>query len=193
MTLLRRGFKTWCENAAGGYRRDLGLARHDGLDPQTLARHLGIEIWTPETIPGLDPAVVRHLLKVDSGSWSALTLTVGRDTIIISNTSHARARANSNLAHELAHQILKHEPAQVFLTADGKMMINHYNPVHEEEASCLSATLLVPREALLHLLALGYTDSQMMEHFGVSAALLTMRKNVTGVVRQLDRRVARTL
>jgi hypothetical protein len=187
-TLLRRGFKTWCENAAWGHRRDLGIERFAPLDPRQLAGHLGVAIWTPEEIRGLDKATLHHLVRVDPDSWSAVTLTVKAASVIIINSAHAATRQNSSLAHELSHVILKHEPAKAFVASDGLMVMNYYNPIHEEEASCLSSTLLVPREGLLRLLALGNSDAQMAGHFGVSLDLLRMRKNTTGVTRQLRAR-----
>jgi hypothetical protein len=190
---LRRGFKAWCENAAWGYRRDLGLERHSALDPRALAQHLRIAIWTPEEIPGLDPSAVRHLLQVDPSSWSAVTLTAGGQTVIIVNSSHSPERQNSNLAHELAHVVLKHEATQVFFTPDGMMMMMHYNRVHEAEADCLAGTLLVPRDALLMLLGRGFDDRQLAAHFRVSDQLLRMRKNLTGVERQLNHRSSRAV
>ena len=62
--------------------------------------------------------------------------------------------------------------------------------VNEEEANCLSATLLIPRAALLHFLALRWDDERIAAHFGVSMDLLRMRKNLTGVERQLGPRGA---
>ena len=48
MAELRRGFKSWCEKASAGYRRDLRLLRHSALDPpRFLAAHLGIEVFYP--------------------------------------------------------------------------------------------------------------------------------------------------
>ena len=182
---MRRGFKTWCENVARGYRRDLGLPRHVALDPRQLANHLNIVIWSPAEIPGLDRTVVRQVLKTDPSSWSAVTLTVGERTAIIANTSHSSVRQNSSLTHELSHIILKHDPVQVFVTAEGNMMMKHYEASYEEEAAWLSGTLLVPRAGLLYLLVRNYSDARMAEHFRVSADLLRMRKNVTGVTRQL--------
>lgn len=116
-----------------------------------------------------------------------LTLTVGEISVVITNTSHPETRQNNTLAHELSHLILKHQPAQAFVTPDGMMVMNEYNRVHEEEANCLSATLLVPREGLLHLLSLRWSDDQIAAHFGISMDLLRMRKNLTGVERQLGR------
>ena len=188
MTLLRRGFKAWCERAAVGYRRDLDLGPDSPLDPRKLAQHLSITIWAPDQISGLDAEVVRHLLEVDVESWSAVTLSVGSRIVIISNKSHSVTRQNSNLAHEMAHIILKHPPNQMFVTANGKMMMRHYNAVHEEEAGCLSGALLVPRGALLARLSRGASDAEIACYFDVSLELLKMRKNVTGVIYQLGRR-----
>ena len=67
------------------------------------------------------------------------------------------------------------------------MVMNEYNRVHEEEANCLSATLLIPRDGLIHFLSLGWNDEELAAHFGVSMDLLRMRKNLTGVERQLSR------
>jgi hypothetical protein len=186
-SLLRRGFKTWCENASCGYRRDLKLPKYARLDPRDLARHIGVAVWAPNDIPGLDPQVLNHLLHVDPDSWSAVTLTVSEISVVITNTSHPETRQNNTLAHELSHLILKHQPAQAFVTPDGMMVMNEYNRVHEEEGNCLSATLLVPREGLLHLLSLRWSDDQIAAHFGISMDLLRMRKNLTGVERQLGR------
>jgi hypothetical protein len=189
--MLRRGFKAWCEKAALGFRRDLSLHPDAKLDPRRLAQHLGIPIWTPDQIPGLHKKFVRQLLETDPDSWSAATLVVGPRTVILSNSSHEPVRQNSNLAHELAHVILKHPPGQVFVTADGQMMMREYNVTHEDEAGCLSGTLLVPRQALLKLLARRISEADAAKHFAVSVDLLRMRKNLTGISRQLSHRISR--
>lgn len=186
MSLLRRGFKTWCENASGGFRRDLNLPRHGALDPRLLAQHLGVIIWTTAEVPGLDPSVLHHLTKVDTEGWSAVTLRLVDGDLIIINESHVPGRQNNSLAHELSHIILKHEPAQMFVTADGMMMMAHYNKLHEEEADCFAGTLLVPREALLHLINRGFDERKLSSYFAVTRDLIRMRRNVTGVDVQLE-------
>ncbi|WP_413993750.1 ImmA/IrrE family metallo-endopeptidase [Labrys okinawensis] len=186
MSNLRRGFKTWCENAAASYRRDLALGRDAALDPLILARHLRIVVWTPEQVPGIKGDVVTHLTVTDADSWDAVTIQSHGVTAIVLNSAPDIGRRNNSLAHELSHIILEHEPAHVFHTPDGHMLMNEYNAVHEEEANCLAGTLLVPREALLQAIRLGLNDSRMASHFGVSPQLLRMRRNVTGVDRQLS-------
>jgi len=184
---LRRGFKTWCENAARGYRRELGLSPIARLDPRMLADHLRITIWTPAEIPGLDPKDVRHLTVIARESWSAATLRNGNAHLIIINNGHAETRQNNSLAHEIGHIVLRHEPAKMYVTPDGLMMMSEYNSAHEEEATWFAGTILVPRDALLDVIKRGLTDRDAADYFGVSVAVFQMRRNRTGVDIQLSR------
>jgi Zn-dependent peptidase ImmA (M78 family) len=92
----------------------------------------------------------------------------------------------------MSHIILKHEAAQVFVTADGLMMMAHYNQTHEEKADCLAGSLLVPRDALLTLLDEGRDNRQISKYFGVTVELVQMRRNLTGVDIQRSRRGLRS-
>lgn len=188
MIQLRRGFKTWCENAAGGYRRDLSLHRHGALDPRLLARHLGVKIWKTGEVPDLALSVLDRLTKTDSDSWSAITIRSPHGDLIVYNEAHVVGRQNNSLTHELSHIILDHEPARVFVSADGMMMMAHYNPTNEAEADCLSGTLLVPRDALIQLIDQGYDNEKLSGHFAVTVDLIQMRRNMTGVDIQRSRR-----
>jgi len=192
LSLLRRGFKTWCENAAANYRRELNVAVYGPLDPRALARHIGVLVWTPKEVPGLDPAVLRHLTVTDPQSWSAVTVRHAKGDVIVVNEAHVLGRQNNSLAHEISHIVLDHKAAQFFVTADGKMMMAEYNATQEEEADCLAGTLLVPRAALLTLLDRGYDNARAAEFFGVTTDVLQMRRNLTGVGLQLSRRRSRT-
>jgi Zn-dependent peptidase ImmA (M78 family) len=186
---LRRGFKSWCEKASAGYRRDLGLLRHAALDPRALSAHLAIEVFYPEEIPGLDAGALHHLIRVDPDSWSAVTLVVSTTTIIILNSAHPLTRQNSSLAHELAHIILRHSPTQAFFGPGGALMMKEFNASQEAEADCLAGILLVPRDALLVMLN-QMDEPSLASYFGVSLDLFKMRKNLTGVERQLGNRFA---
>ena len=188
MATLRRGFKTWCENSARGYRRELKLSSVAPLDPRVLARHLGITIWTPADIPGMNSKDVYHLTVAARESWSAATLRNGNSSVIIINNGHALTRQNNSLAHEIGHIILRHEPSKMYVTPDGLMMMNEYNLIHEEEANWFAGAILVPRDALLDAAARGLTDRAAAAYFGVSNAVYQMRRNRTGVDIQLSRR-----
>jgi hypothetical protein len=185
---LRRGFKTWCENAARGYRRELELSPVAPLDPRVLAQHLGVTIWTPGEIPGINPKDVHHLTVVARESWSAATLRNGNASLIIINNGHALTRQNNSLVHEIGHVVLRHEPAKMYVTPDGHMMMSEYNPIHEGEADWFAGAILVPRDALLDATARGLTDQAAADYFGVSSAVVQMRRNLTGVDVQLSRR-----
>jgi IrrE N-terminal-like domain len=182
---LRRGFKTWCENAAHGYRRELGLKPFAPLDPRLLASKLDVRVWTPDDVPGVPTAALRQLTEVDPSSWSAVTLCVAGRHLIITNDRHSPERQNNSITHELSHLILEHKSAQVFVSSTGQMMLGHYDTVQEEEANCLSGALLVPREALLHVLSNGYDHARAAAYFVVARDLLRMRINLTGVQRQI--------
>jgi Zn-dependent peptidase ImmA (M78 family) len=188
VSLLRRGFKTWCENAARGFRRELGLEPFAPLDPRLLASKLDVKIWTPHNVPGLPAAALRQLTKTDSSSWSAVTICVAEKSLIVINDQDSPARQNNSLAHELSHIVLGHKAAQVFVSPTGQMLLSEYDRVQEEEANCLSGTLLVPRDALLSLLTQGYDHARIAAHFVVTKDVLQMRINLTGVGKQLANR-----
>jgi len=156
------------------------------LDPHVLADHLGILVWSPSEIPGMTNPVLKHLTVTDPESWDAVTIQTEDGTLVILNGVPEIGRQNNSLAHELSHIVLEHEPAQVFHTADGHMVMNEYNATHEEEANCLAGALLVPRDALLQAIAQGKSDRAMANHFGVSLSLLRMRRNKTGIDKQLS-------
>jgi hypothetical protein len=169
----------------GEYRRELGLTPISALDPRALAIHLGILIWTPADIPGLDPECVRHLTARDS--WSAATLRDGRESLIIINSGHPLTRQNNSIAHEIGHVVLRHEPAKMYVTPDGLTMMSEYNPMHEEEAAWFAGAVLVPRDALLDFIKRGIDNGAAAKLMGVSPRLLEMRRRRTGVDVQLSR------
>ena len=185
MSLLRRGFKTWCENAAHGHRRELNLDPFAALDPRLLAVARGIKIWVPREVPDLSAAALHQLTKKDPSGWLAVTICIEDMLLIIVNDEHSVERQNNSIMHELSHLLLEHKPAQVFVSSTGQMLLNEYDPVQEEEANCLSGTLLVPRDALLRTLGGEYDVSAAAAHFRVTTDLLRMRINLTGVDKQL--------
>lgn len=125
--MFARGFKTWCETISLQHRRSLKLRPIDPLDPKAVAKSLGVPIYGVEEIPGLDPGIIKALLHDDPDSWSAVTITNGRKSVIIFNTAHRGGRPASDLMHELAHVIIGHEPARVDVTEDGSLILNTYD------------------------------------------------------------------
>lgn len=181
-----RGFKSWCENVAVQVRKELALQPVDLLNPTLLAECLGVGIWTPKQIPGLDEKSLRILLKEDADSWSAVTLSVRSKDLIIVNSSHSKARQASDLTHELSHILIGHEPGRVDISEDGLLILNTYNRTQEDEANWLAGCLLLPRE-LLVLIRRQQVDLKVAaKKYGVSSDMMRFRLNVTGVDRQFQ-------
>lgn len=185
--VFARGFKTWCENVALQQRRQLGLQSTDPLSPSRLAEHLGIAVWTPETVPGLDASARKVLLHDDPSSWSAVTLSVGTKDVIIMNSAHSGGRPASNLMHELAHILIGHKPGRVDVSEDGLLVLHTYDREQEAEANWLSGCLLLPRAALLWVVRQRLDEDKVRRRYGVSSDMLEWRFRMTGVFTQVQR------
>jgi Zn-dependent peptidase ImmA (M78 family) len=187
MTTLERGFKTWAERTAASIRRDLGLAAHQPLDVRSLAAFLEVQLKTPNEVSGIPTDVLDQLLVHDPSGWSAVSLTLGDRAVIIYNPRHSAARQASDIAHELSHFILSHEPAKLVVSPDGRMVMRSYNSKQEEEANWLAWSMLAPREALLYAARQRMPNSEIARIYGVSEALIEYRLKITGVRAVLQR------
>ena len=184
---MERGFKSRCEQMARSLRVGLGLGPSDPLDPYTLAGYLGVAVWAVTDLE-LSQKDKTQLVDVDPDSWSAVTVSAyGRDAIIV-NPAHRGGRHSSDLMHELAHLLLRHEPSTVFLMEGSDFALRGYNPSAEEEANWLAAALLLPREALVRISSQRTATDNACWDYGVSEQMLRFRMNVTGVNSQFRRR-----
>src|SRR5581483_11888634 len=114
--MFRRGFKTWAERTALRVRQKLKVSEDSPLDPFKLAELLGVPVLSPNDLADLEEDVRRRLLNDHRDCWSAITVTNGDASLIVVNGAHARTRLHSNLAHEIAHIILGHEPSMMFMS-----------------------------------------------------------------------------
>lgn len=182
--MFKRGFKTWCENVAVLQRKALGLRPFDPLNPFHFAKHLGVEVWTADEVPGLDSESREVLLKKDPDSWSAVTLSInGRDLVIL-NSTQTGGRVASNLMHELSHIVIGQDPARVDVSEDGYLMLNTFDKTQEEEAQWLCGCLLLPRDALLFIRRRGKLFPEVRTLYSVSKDMFIYRLRVTGVLKQ---------
>jgi len=184
--MFKRGFKSWCEETSLQLRKQLRLSTDAPLDPFKLAGHLGVILKTPNDFKKLAPATRARLLGKHAESWSAFTITSGRNPMIVYNCAQSAARTASNLMHELAHIILGHRPAKLFLSASGIPLRTH-DKDQEDEAAWLAGCLLLPRPILLVIARGKMAESDACAEFGVSRDLLKYRLNVSGVNVQLRR------
>jgi hypothetical protein len=185
--MFRRGFKTWSEQTALRARQKLKLSPSAPLDPSRLAELLGVFVLQPDDLPDLGEEVRLRLTSVHGDCWSAITVSDGSCHLIVVNSSHAKSRLNSSLAHEIAHIILGHEPSMMFMSSTSGMALRTYNEEQEEEANWLGGCLLLPREALIAIRRRGGSDDDACTEYGVSPAMLRFRCNVTAVETQLRR------
>lgn len=181
---FERGFKSWAERIALGIRGELDLAASDPLDVHRLASLLEIRLLTPEDVANLPKECLDQLLLRDPMGWSAVSVYLRQDAMVIFNPTHSLGRQASDIAHELAHYILDHKPATIIMSQDGDMAMRTYDERQEHEANWLAACLLLPRPALLLCKRQGLSKMEASERYGVSQRLFTFRMGVTGVERQ---------
>ena len=122
-----------------------------------------------------------------SDAWSAITVSDGKNHLIVLNPTHAPTRTNSSLAHEIAHVLLGHEPSIMFVMPQSDIVLRTHNKEQEDEANWLAGCILLPRDALLRVRRIGLTDDQICVGYGVSPAMLRFRINATGVDAQVRR------
>jgi IrrE N-terminal-like domain len=182
---MRRGFKTWSEERATAFRLELGIRPDAPLPAELLAEHLGVRLITPAEVPGITPELLELLLTADTSGWSALTVQIEDFTVVVYNASHAPARQESDLMHELAHVICKHPAIQIVRL--GGLPIREYSEVQEEEAAWLGGCLHLPRAALWNAARHGLSVAGIMERFNASEQMVRFRRNVTGIDVHLSR------
>lgn len=185
--MFDRGFKAWCERISLQKRQAMGLMAHEPLDPFALAEKLGILVWRVDKIADLEPQFLNVLLKEDPDSWSAITLNENGHTLIVVNPTHSRRRLSSDVAHELAHILIGHNPTRVDLTEDGLLLLSNFDKKQEDEAKWLCGCLLLPREALIDIKKRKLSDDLAKETFVVSQQMLTYRMQMSGVNEQFKR------
>ncbi len=183
---MKRGFKSECESIATAVRGEIGLAAHAPLNSSDLADHLGIPVHPLSALEGNGIAVssaVQHVRKHNK-VLSAMTIFPAwpkHHRLVIFNDANSAARQNSDVAHELAHGLLLHEPRSAIVNG-----CRDYSRGDEEEAAWLSGCLLVPREAALVVAMAQSPLAVAAIEYGVSTQMMTYRVNSTGVLRQAE-------
>ena len=185
---MNRGFKTWCETTSLQIRRQLVVGDKAPLQLEALAEYLGVRLLTPDLVHGLSPDTLQTLLETERDAWSAITVSCGEQDIIIYNSAHSQRRQSSDLTHEMAHLLLRHKPATMHFLSDGSMALRSYDQKQEEEASWFAGCLLLPRSALLAIVASNVSHAAACQSYNVSGNLLTFRLNISGVNAQMKRR-----
>lgn len=140
----------------------------------------------PPLVPQGRPGPPGRAPRVDSRPHGALGRHVFPDwpkphRVILYNDSNTAARQNSDIAHELAHGLLLHEPRQAIVNG-----CRAYDKAEEDEASWLAGCLLVPRQAAVRIAKSGQPESDAADEYGVSTEMLSWRLNAIGARRQAE-------
>jgi hypothetical protein len=170
-------------------RAELGLEPHEPLDSRDLASHLGIPLHPLSALSGNGVTdAIRHAQQ-HASVLSAMTIFPdwpGRRRVIIFNDANSNARQNSDVAHELSHGLLLHEPRGAIVSG-----CRDYPRAEEDEAAWLSGCLLVPRAAAVMIAFAGTPIAVAASEYGVSSQMMTYRINSTGARRQAEATMSR--
>ena len=180
---LRWGFKSEANATAREVRAELGLSTAAPLDPWKLAEHLAIPVVGISTMTAEARTAVIRLTKIDPRSFSAVTVFRGYRRVIVVNDAHSRRRQASDIAHELAHSLLLHEPSPAF-DGDG---VRAWDEDEEDEADWLAGALLVSDEAAVAIVRRGLSIRDASRLYGVSVRMMQFRINVTGARKRVER------
>jgi IrrE N-terminal-like domain len=182
---VRRGFKAEAERLAARLRGEMKVAPDARLDVYQLARHLGVIVRNADELVPI--AELKRLDELQPGCFSAAIFHLPNGSVVaVTNPlNDSRARRDSDLAHELAHVILKHAPVQVDRLGD--LTFFDCNPEQEKEANWLAGCLLLPRPLLLRSARQGLTPHQVAEINAVSIEMAQFRLNTSGVYLQIKR------
>ena len=172
----RRGFKSEANATAHEIRDELGLGDLDRLDPIELAAHLLVPIQTLTELAARSEEATAYLLAEEPSSFSAVTVFHGSRRLIVHNDAHHPYRQNSNIAHELSHALLFHEPMPALDNHGSR----YWNQDIEDEANWLAGVLLMTEDATLYVVRRAWSMERIGEQFGISAQMATWRINSTG-------------
>lgn len=184
--ILKRGFKSNAERLAKQYRVKLRIHPCAPLCAFKLAEYLKVPVFCATeflTLPS-DVKILKGINGTDC-EWSALTMTTKTgNKIIIHNPYHSVVRQQSDIMHELAHLICKHERHQAEYDFEIPFGMRHYDEVEEEEAKCLGSTLQLATPCLLWARKKKMTIEDIGEYFNASKAMVIYRMNITGISKQ---------
>lgn len=185
-TKLRRGFVSESNRWAIELREELALPPNAPLCPWKLAAHLGIPIYRLSELPDCDEkSALRE--KRQGHDFSAAVCFDGMAAFIVINDAHDPKRQASDIAHEIAHILLRHPPANPF-QQNG---VREFSAEHELEAERLGPTLLVSDAAALkafYLIEEGYYElAGLSNAWGLSRDVIQMRVNLSGARKRIRR------
>lgn len=173
-----RGFKAKADRMALEVREKVGLSPIDPLNVEALCDHLDIKVISMTSLP----CDTSQLCGNDNDCFSAMLVYAGMKLAIVHNDTHHPHRQRSNICHELSHCFLGHKACH--LVNDNGTRV--HNGTIEAEANYLAGSLLMPREAAVHVLASGLL-SRARSIYGISRPMLDYRLRISGAHKIVER------
>ena len=177
---LPRGFKAEAERTAQKLRAAAGLAPSAPLDLPSLAESLEVRVVSAAEFVPIES--LQEIERIQAYAFSACTFEINEIHVIVYNPIRTRPRRRSDIAHELAHIILKHDLTEIQYL--NEVPFRTCRPDQEHEATAFGGTLLLPRTALLDEARSGATVDQVAKKYDVTKQMAQFRWNTTGVARQ---------
>jgi Zn-dependent peptidase ImmA (M78 family) len=159
------------------------------LDAFALADHLNIPVLSIDNI-SLPQDQIEHLKGQKKGfevEWHAATVPFEERQFIIHNTGNSLVRQQSDIMHELAHVICKHQHKNIHLELPWYM--RSYNPQYEAEAEYLGATLQITRAGLLWKLKSKTSIENIAEYYNASVDMVRFRIAQTGANKVFHKKI----
>lgn len=183
---LRHGFKAEAERMSIKLREDMGIHPCEKLCAFKLAEHLNLKLIKATDL--VSDAKSISLLEGTNGyknEWSALTmLNNNGKRIILYNPFNSEVRQQSDLMHEIAHVLCKHELSSEGHDFQVPFGMREYNPIQEEEAKCLGASLQLPKPSLFWARKRNLTNEQISQEFNASIEMVRYRMVMTGIYKK---------
>ncbi len=180
---LPRGFKANAEREAARLRQELGLAPTAPLDVRRLADHLDVTVVSADQL--VQRSRLEELERLQSFAFSAATFDMRGRAYVVTNPLRSNGRLSSDIAHELAHLLLKHDLTEI-RQLDG-VPFRTCQPDEEEQATAFGGALLLPRVLLIAAAHRGLRPEDIATECEVTVDMARYRYNTTGVVKQLRR------
>lgn len=174
-TTLRRGFKAEAERISLEFRSALGLEPHEFMCAFKLCEYLNIPVLKPSDFS------LQNLNDLQNDSWSAIRIAVDQANIIIHNPNNSSYRQQSDIMHEVAHVVCKHEHPLDEEKAKYLYLLRVLNPEQEAEANWLGGTLQLPEKALIWAWRKFKNEKAISEYYSASEVMVNYRLGVTGV------------
>ena len=178
-----RGFKSKAETLAEELRKEAGLPNDRPADLHRLAEVVGAEIISASSL--VSEAALEQLKEIQGDAFSACTFNISGRQVIVFNPLNSDARRASDVAHELAHVILRHDVRR--LQRIGNFPFVSCDHDQEDEAQWLAAALLLPRTLLIQCARHNMSPADIAEQFHVSERIASYRLHATGIYLQMGR------